>query len=285
MKEKKALIAFLILTFALSSVIYVLWIRGGEAASKSGISALLMWCPAVAAFAVRGVFYRKEKLLGFQKCRASYVLLAILIPVLYLGISYGIYWAACGLSFVGNLGSVVSASAPFTKSAGNQTLVITITLIIAFASSILTAMGEEIGWRGFLLPQMAKLWNTKTAVLVSGLIWAFWHMPIIIAGLYLTGIPLWFVLPMFTVEILAITVIMAFLRIRSKSIWPAILLHASHNYFDQVVFGSQTGGENRAYFIGETGVLTCSVLMLTAAVIVLYWVKAAKQKAAAQTAV
>ena len=260
MKEKKSVIAFLIITFALSSICYVIWIRGGKAAA--GMSSILMWCPAAAAFIVRGRYYRKEKLLGWNKCKVSFILTAIVVPILYLGLSYGIYWLVTKESFTGNFNSLTTAVSSYTDKSG--AMVTAITLIVSAFAAIITAAGEEIGWRGFLLPQMTKIWNVKAAVIVSGLIWAVWHMPIMIAGLYLPGTPLWYKLPMFVVQIIAMTAIMAVLRLKSKSVWPAILLHASHNYFDQVICQPLTNSSNSAYYVGETGAITVMVLILVA---------------------
>jgi uncharacterized protein len=257
LKEKRSVIEFLIITFVLSSICYVIWIGGGAAAS--GISTLLMWCPAIAAFIIKARYYKKEKLLGWNKCKPVFILAAFIAPVIYLGLSYGFYWLVNPGSFTNDLHiqTVVAASNP-------SKLAPLITLLILFFMSNISAAGEEIGWRGFLLPQMTKIWNVKIAVIVSGIIWAVWHMPIMIAGLYLPGTPLWFKLPMFTVEVLAITTILAVLRLKSISVWPAILLHASHNYFDQIIFGPLTNSANSTYFVGETGVITVFVTILVA---------------------
>lgn len=264
MKEKKSIIMFLIIVFALSGIVDFIWIRGGEAASKSGISLLLMWCPAVGAFIVRGRYYRKEKLLGWNKCKLSFILAAIFIPILYLALSYGIYWLINRGTFAGNFNKISDMYSAFTGKASHPALVITVILIMQSPISVITAAGEEIGWRGFLLPQMSKIWNFKTAVIVSGLIWAVWHMPIMLAGLYNAGTPVWYQLPMFLIDIMSFTVIISVLRLKSNSVWPAILLHASHNYFDQLIFGMLTKGANKAYFVGETGFITVIAIILAA---------------------
>jgi len=137
-------------------------------------------------------------------------------------------------------------------------------LFVLFLPSVITATGEEIGWRGFLLPKMSEIWNVKTAIVVSGLIWAIWHFPLMIAGVYKPGTPLLYQLSMFTIEIIAVTAIMAFIRLNSKSVWPAIILHASHNYFDQIIFSPLTNEAKSAYFVGETGVITAILLVLIA---------------------
>lgn len=45
-------------------------------------------------------------------------------------------------------------------------------------TGVATAAGEEIGWRGFLVPELAKGLPFTAVALVSGIIWAAWHYPI-----------------------------------------------------------------------------------------------------------
>jgi membrane protease YdiL (CAAX protease family) len=85
-----------------------------------------------------------------------------------------------------------------------------------------------------------------------------------IAGLYMPGTPIWYQLSMFTIEILSFTVIISVLRLKSNSIWPAILLHASHNYVDQVFCMQLTSSANSTYFVGETGFITVIATILVA---------------------
>ena len=245
MKNKKAIILFLIITLILSSLCYYVRIKGGEQAE--GMTAILMFCPTISALIVHMVYYRKEKILGINRCRLPYVAAAVIIPFLYLGLSYGIYWLLSKGSLSGQL---------YSNSIGM--------LLLLIPSSLITAAGEEIGWRGFLLPKMAETWNLNIAIFFSGLIWAIWHYPLMITGLYQTGTPLWYQLPVFTIEIFAITAILAVLRLRSKSVWPAIILHASHNYFDQVIFAPLTNNHLSHYYVGETGIITAILLCLIA---------------------
>ena len=248
-KSKVSILLFLIITFGLSSICYYIRIKGGDAAA--GMISILMWCPAIAAFIVRGIYYRKQKILGWNSCEMKYILYSLFIPAIYLGLSYGAYWLVNQKSFTGQIYS--------------DSIVIILLLI---PSSLLTAAGEEIGWRGFLLPRMTEIWNMKIAVLLSGLIWAAWHFPPMIAGIYQSGTVIWYQLPMFTVEIIAMTSMMAYLRMRSKSVWPPIILHASHNYLDQAICGPLTNAAKQSYFIGETGIITAIIMIITAFIII-----------------
>lgn len=249
LKDKKSIVFFLLLTFALSGVCYFIRIMGGDAAA--GMMAVLMWCPGVAAFITKAVFYRRENILGFNKCKIQPVLLALVLPLLYLGISYGAFWAINKASFAGQVGQPVPM------------------LLLLFPSAFATAIGEEIGWRGFLLPKMAAVWGIKAATFVSGLIWAVWHFPLMLAGVYQSGTPIWYALPVFTVEIVAITAILAVLQLKSNSVWPAAIFHTSHNYFDQVIFAPATQGESSFYYVGETGVITAILLLVVAGALIL----------------
>lgn len=250
-KEKKSIIVFLVITGLLSCICYAIAILGGESASS--ITAVLMWCPGIAALVVKKIYYRKERVFGFGKCQSSYIALAIVLPVIYLGLSYGIYWLINPSSFTGE---VYSNSMPL--------------MVSAFFTSMLTAMGEEIGWRGFLLPKMESVFNYKTAILLSGVIWAIWHFPLMITGQYQSGTPIYYQLPMFTLDIVLITAIMAYIRLKSNNIWPAIILHSSHNYFDQLIFQPLTDSPQSVYLVGETGLITIICILM---IVIFFYIK------------
>lgn len=52
------------------------------------------------------------------------------------------------------------------------------------------------------------------------------------------------------------TIVIALRAIKTKSIWPAIFLHAAHNTFDQLIFGTVTVANNKMFFVSETGIFT-----------------------------
>jgi len=45
-------------------------------------------------------------------------------------------------------------------------------------STITGAMGEELGWRGFLLPRLQQRFDALTSSLIVGVVWALWHLPL-----------------------------------------------------------------------------------------------------------
>lgn len=251
MKDKKAILVFLFITFILSSICYYLVITGGESARN--IIALLMWCPAIGAFIVQRLYYKGEKVLGFHKCSFKYNMMGFVLPLIYLGVSYGIYWWITKDTLSGK---------PQLTSIGM--------FIAMFFSSFITALGEEIGWRGFLLPKLSEATTVTYAIVFSGLIWAVWHFPLMITGVYKPGTPLWYQLSMFTIEILIISAMLTILRLKSNSVWPAAIFHASHNLFDQTVFMPLTVSDSSPYYIGETGILTAITMSIV--LLIFYWI-------------
>jgi membrane protease YdiL (CAAX protease family) len=72
--------------------------------------------------------------------------------------------------------------------------------------------------------------------LLSGIVWAAWHSPLLLFADYNAGTNRWYALGCFTVVVVSISFVFAWLRLKSESLWPAALLHASHNLFVQSIF-------------------------------------------------
>ena len=264
--DKKALWLFLIITFAVSMVVEAVWIHFGEAATNANISILLMFVPCVAAIITSRPYFKKQKVLGFNRCKFGYAALAVLIPFVYYAGSYALFWLFAKGSFGNNYSSLVEQAAAFQGGLSDSAAIVS-ALIVMIPINVIAALGEEVGWRGFMYPLMRKLWGWKMAIVASGAIWALWHLPLVLTELYYHGTALWFRVPMFVLYIFAATIIISWLRAKSNSVWPAILFHASLNYFDQIVFQSFTKHADSAYFVGETGVISVAFTIIIAAII------------------
>lgn len=52
--------------------------------------------------------------------------------------------------------------------------------VLLFLSLILVpAFGEEFGWRGYMLPRLAQRFTIHKAVLLHGIVWWAWHIPLL----------------------------------------------------------------------------------------------------------
>jgi membrane protease YdiL (CAAX protease family) len=97
-------------------------------------------------------------------------------------------------------------------------------LLVAVLLSLLgciPALGEEIGWRGFLWPLMRRRLTFLVSTAIMFVIWWIYHAVLIFAGWYgfIGGIPA------FTVGLLGFVLFVGVLTERSRSVWPSVLAH------------------------------------------------------------
>lgn len=243
----KSLVAFCIITGGLSAIWETVIICTGF----MGLTVILMWVPAFGALIASFLAGKNADgsrnmsvhgMMGFRKTSIKNILKAVAIPFVYLLIPYLIYW----IIMPGN----------FKVPEDTNWISIVIIAMLGVFGSLLTALGEEIGWRGFFFPALMERIGMRKAAFLVGFIWALWHFPILISGMYMAGTPLVYQMVAFMLTILPVAIIMGIATAESKSVWPAAFMHASHNHFDQALFGPFTIGDNKMYFVSETGVFT-----------------------------
>lgn len=106
-------------------------------------------------------------------------------------------------------------------------LVQLLTLPLGVLVASLSAFGEELGWRGWLLPNLLPL-GTWPALLLSGAIWGVWHAPLILLGYNYQRTDVIGLLLMVGWCML-LGVLIGWLRLRSASVWPAVIAHGAVN--------------------------------------------------------
>lgn len=139
----------------------------------------------------------------------------------------------------------------------------------------LWAVGEEVGWRGFLQPRLTDATSQKQAIMYTAFIWAVFHYPAFMIGYNDDGNIL-ISLTLFTLAVIPLSIIMGWIRIKSFSVWPVIVLHTLVNQqrnFWAMVFNSKENGWN--YLAGENGIITILVWLIIAIII---WGRLAKKK-------
>ncbi len=222
---RAALTTFLVLTFALSAIFWWLIIDAGSLGSHGGLYVLaLMWCPGVSALITRLIFQHDLRGEGWGLGAPRWLALAYILPVAYATVVYGAVWIL-GLGGV-DLSRFTTGTVTF--------------LVLGSIQNFVFATGEELGWRGYLVPTLAKTMSFGRLAVLSGAIWAVWHFPLIIFADYNSGTATWYSLLCFAVMVIALAVVLAWLRLRSGSVWPAAIMHASHNLFVQGFFDRVT---------------------------------------------
>lgn len=239
-ENKKALWMFLALTFGITTTLLLVAHHFGFSFVNASIAelypaqliiSLAMFVPGLSAIAVQKLILKKPlEGLGFvwgpwkMYVRAYLVILALFV------VMYAVTWAFflkpdwTLASFMGQYGiSSLPFPAPYMIA-----LFAFVTLFLAPIGNMIPALGEEIGWRGFLLPAIEPLGKVKAALL-SGMIWALWHTPMILAiGFYygsqaLSGIFLHFAL------VTGLGIWMACLWFRTRSTVLSGFIHATFN--------------------------------------------------------
>jgi membrane protease YdiL (CAAX protease family) len=140
---------------------------------------------------------------------------------------------------------------------------------IGVIRSVSSALGEEIGWRGFLLPRLTRRFGFSIGCAISGLIWALWHYPAILGGGYDSAATHLFAVVCFTLMVVAMSFILGWLRLKSGSLWPCAILHASHNLFIQHIFDGMTAQTGPAVYV--TGEFGAGMIATTAAFAIWLW--------------
>ncbi len=110
-------------------------------------------------------------------------------------------------------------------------------LLVSFAHNLLLggSLGEEIGWRGFLLPQLLKRNSPLAASLILGVVWALWHLPIDLYAGYLLEGPAAILIRMITV--LPLAILFTWFYLQSKgNLLVALFLHTSINILPDLGF-------------------------------------------------
>jgi uncharacterized protein len=268
--SSKKILVFLVLTFALSSIFYYLIISSG---SVQSYSLGLMWCPGVAAIITQLFFNHSLRGLGWKPGKFKYLLASYGVPLAYVLVVYAIAWLT-GLGTFSPAQLMNQVAAQYHIPVHSPVLfVIVYGIIIATFGLVigaLSGLGEEIGWRGLLVPELAKKFSFTRTALISGGIWALWHFPMILFANYNnSSAPAWFGLVCFTVLAVGISFPFAWLRLKSGSLWTAVILHAAHNIFIQAFFTPLTGPTRwSAYVIDEFGI---GLALAAVVVAYLFW--------------
>lgn len=155
-------------------------------------------------------------------------------------------------------------------------MVILVGMVFIFISPLVLpvhvfALGEEIGWRGYLLPNLLKIMGQRNAVLLHGLLWGLAHAPLIYFGFNYGadywGVP-WSGILMMTLVCVVLGAWLAYVTIQSESILPAVLFHGASNVIGEMAVLvsflsiSPLVGPSPTGLVGMSGLLLAAVLLL-----------------------
>jgi membrane protease YdiL (CAAX protease family) len=247
--NRHPLVTFTVLTYAFS---WLLWFLSA--------STFMIWLggfgPALAAIALTALLDGQaglRRLLGqvlIWRVHLVWYLLALGLPLIGTVIVIVLY-ALRSEAF-----SHLQMLATWFSGLGQRTGFLGLTLLFG----MFVVIGEELGWRGFVLPRLQARYSDLSASLITGLLWGLWHLP-----------NLWPFQPdreavdlfLFLADILVISILYTWLYINSRgSLLIICLFHAAYNVM--VMYASAT-----IPFLGETKGYELLALLLIAGAIVI----------------
>lgn len=256
---KRIIAVYLVLVCAFSSIFWYCIAVRPQWAIDSGLlryaTLPLMWCPAFAAIITRLALQRNLGGFGWKIGELRWWLLAMVIPVAVGLLMFGTGW--------------ISGVAPFLPDRAMAMLAVpTLLAILAtLGFSIFSATGEEIGWRGLLVPELGRVTTFTWIAIISAVIWFLWHVPLMVVGAYGDGSLSSMVL--FFISMIGGSTLFAWIRLASGSIWPAALLHGFWNYFIQTFYPRITATtEAGEAMLGEFG---WYAVLISIAIGLLFW--------------
>lgn len=220
---------------------------------------IIMLIPGLLAIVFIKVLHKnpKTKLIDLTKRRSGRSLLfPILYPILFV--------VVCALiALITGMGEL------------NFQKILTIkdtTSIVTIIATLIGVLGEEYGWRGYLLPELTKIKGITKSTIIVGMVWALYHVPAVYLLAKTTGsgnpLLLCFIQACF---IFLFSFPFSYCFYLSEKILPVVLFHSIWNMLNTTVLGDLYRNEqgiiegNLLYLNGE------GILGLILGTCLIYW--------------
>lgn len=238
--NKMKAISFTVIVLVLASVFGIFKVR----------AEIYMFVPVITVFIMFFIVtrdgYRKISWgsLGLHRTGKKIWLFAFFVPFTCLVVSYVLLWMTPAASFV------ISKDA----TVGVWLMMPVKILLVLFFYTITSSLGEELGWRGYLLPILLDM-GWKKAIVLTGFIHGIFHVPIMLNGLYHPEGNALITYPLLVLTTTLGGILFGYVTIKTRSIWPAAIMHAAHNVFWAALSEfSKIHSEVGYYLGGESGV-------------------------------
>ncbi|MBO4769306.1 MAG: CPBP family intramembrane metalloprotease [Clostridia bacterium] len=188
--DKKKVVKYLVWTFALAYAIQAgVWLlyRRGHIISGQLVMACMMFVPTLGVFfagqSLKGMGWRpgiKKNIRPFLAAWLAPAVLTVAGALLYFLVFPGHF------DMSGSYIALTTGSEALEQMRGQGVsyglyVVISAVCAVTYAPLIncITGLGEEIGWRGFLYPQLKARFGYRKGAVLGGIIWGAWHWPLI----------------------------------------------------------------------------------------------------------
>lgn len=280
-----AVSVFVVLAYGLAwLVVSPLWFSPTAAASPfaSLFITAMMFTPGIATlvviFLMRAPRTHRLEFLGMWPLRPVkrtvwFTVAALIVPALITAASLGIAavfgWVRLDLIHFSGFAEQLAATTPEEALAilpptGVLVAVQLAMIPLGAVLNALPALGEELGWRGWLLPMLRPL-GTWPALLLSGAIWGLWHAPVTLLG-HNYGLTDWRGVALMLGACVAWGILFGWSRLRTASIWPAVIGHGSLNASGGMILLFAAAGDTPNMALGSVmgvaGWITLTVVVV-----------------------
>lgn len=238
--EKKRVLLFIVFAIGLGWAVFLalplFGIHYGQKASII-ILAVGMFTPTLSNLLTRLITKEGFKELylkpNFKQNIKKYIFLYF-GPTLLLFASGALYFLIFPSSFDSNLTFLKATVGENGNISAFKMVIISVLqiLLVGPIINIVPTLGEEFGWRAYLQPKLMKFFKPQKALLLTGFVWGFWHLPVIVMGHnYGTnyfGYPYLGILAMI-VFCLILGIIEGYATLKLNSVIPAAMIHSTVN--------------------------------------------------------
>lgn len=160
---------------------------------------------------------------------------------------------------------LITPEESFTAFQITTALLSNVSVLPVFA---LYTLGEELGWRGYMMPRLEKLIGTVPSIIVGGIIWAVWHAPLFQYGYnFGTDYPFfpYLGIGLMCVYSTALNAVYTWLTKRTGTVYVSSIAHAANNLLGgvvaEIVFGFKSVVDSDS-FTGNC-IATITILLLS----------------------
>ena len=197
-KEKQGFGLYFLLAFGMAWLLQVyaslLLLRDGNAAAYQLLLAVSMFCPLVSVLLVQKFWLHQPTGISWRprlKGNGRYLLAAWFGPAVFTVLATVLYFAVFP-SRLDTSGSWLATAygGQWTPEALKTELGVTTTsyliqngllaVTLAPLANMIPAVGEEAGWRGYMMPRLKERLGLLNGRLLGGVIWGVWHWPLML---------------------------------------------------------------------------------------------------------
>ncbi|MFA5674915.1 MAG: CPBP family intramembrane glutamic endopeptidase [Christensenellales bacterium] len=281
------LVLTFVITFAAEAIIISNTIESSNTIELNLLLMVVMLIPAACVALTRLItkeYFRDAWILPNIKGHIKFYIIAWLLPSVLIVVGTAVYFLVFPSRFDSQMGYMTKLLADQGIEANAETqksfVIISVvqSLILAPIFSIITSIGGEWGWRGYLVPKLCEKFSIIPTLLISGIIWGLWHAPLTLMGLNygsdFAGHPYTSILAMCGFCI-AFGTLLSYLSLKTRSCLPAAIAYGSLNGLATIGFFYIPGPEAIDNFLGPapTGIIGGTGIIIAMVILAFLMVK------------